>query len=420
MKNLFSNRYLHYLLFTLLGFFLGWYVYRTPSLRGGINNITAEMTGSEVWTCPDHPRIHEIEAGVCPECGKELVVSDVEEISDNSDSNSDMDTGTIHLTKESATQARLITSAVTSQKPVKEIHIYGKVQADERLLQRQSSPVPGRIEKLTINYTGERVSKGQTIAQIYSPTLVKAQQEIVNTFKTKKTDPQSYEAAKAKLAKWKIPESMLSTKELVAMEISGVVKSNFNASSSISGVVTQRWANNGDYVDKGTVLYDIVDLSNVWVIFDASESDLLFLSKGDKISFTVKEMPGVTMSGNIQFIDPVINSETHVSKVRIEIENSTGKLKPEMTATGLVHASLDRYRDKLVIPATAILAKGKRNFVYVIQAAEDGLSFKPQEVKLGPKLDDSYIISSGLQAGDQIVTQGLPNLKSAAQNNKPK
>ena len=129
--------------------------------------------------------------------------------------------------------------------------------------------------------------------------------------------------------------------------------------------------NNGDYVSQGTVLFDIADLSHLWVMFDAYESDLPFLNIGDKLDFTVQAMPGETYTGKIIFIDPVVDPVTRVSKVRVEINNQTGKLKPEMFATGIVQANLTEFRDKLVIPRSAVLWTGKRSIVYVKQPGTD-------------------------------------------------
>ena len=228
--------------------------------------------------------------------------------------------------------------------------------------------------------------------------------------KTKQSQPGDYEAAKEKLQLWKITEN-----QIAAIENSGSVQTKFEVVSGISGIVTSRRVNNGDYVSQGTVLYDLVDLSSLWVMFDAYESDLLFMKTGDKLVFTVQAMPGETYSGKIIFIDPVVDPVSRVSKVRVEISNRSGKLKPEMFATGIVKANMTEYKDKMVIPRSAVLWTGKRSIVYVKQPGKDEPIFKIREIGLGPMLGSSYIVADGLTEGEEIVTQGTFSVDAAAQ-----
>jgi Cu(I)/Ag(I) efflux system membrane fusion protein len=162
-------------------------------------------------------------------------------------------------------------------------------------------------------------------------------------------------------------------------------------------------------------LYDIADLSKVWVMFDAYESDLQFLHKGEKISFTLQALPGIDFSGNIIFIDPVIDPFTRVAKVRVETGNQSGKLKPEMFATGIVSTTLDEYKNNMIIPKTAILWTGKRSIVYVKQTDTDEPIFKIREIGLGPMLGESYVVTDGLADGEEIVTNGTFSVDAAAQ-----
>jgi membrane fusion protein, copper/silver efflux system len=314
------------------------------------------------------------------------------------------------MTKEAAQLANVMTSAVTRQKPIKEVRLYGKVQADERALQSQVSHIPGRIEKLLVNFTGESVRKGQPLAVIYSSDLVTGQQELLEAAKTKQTQPEIYEAAKDKLRQWK-----LNDKQIANIENSGKVQDNFEIVSDRDGVIISRRVNNGDYVEAGTVLFDVTDLSHVWVMFDAYENDLPFLITGDKLIFNVQALPGLNFTGNITFIDPVIDPVTRVAKVRVEINNESGQLKPEMFATGTVKADLNQYRNKLVIPRSAVLWTGTRSIVYVKQQNVNEPVFKMREITLGPSLGNSYVVVNGLSDGEEIVTQGTFSIDAAAQ-----
>ena len=139
---------------------------------------------------------------------------------------------------------------------------------------------------------GEPVRKGQKLAVIYSPELVTAQQELLEAVKTKQTQPEIYEAAKEKLHQWKLSDTQIS-----AIENSHNIQSNIDIEATTSGIVTARRINMGDYVSAGTVtLYEVSDLSRVWILFDAYESDLPFLKNGDQIDFTIQALPGTLRS----------------------------------------------------------------------------------------------------------------------------
>lgn len=402
MKKVLSNKYIRFSLILIVGIFLGWLFFHSPH-KNEVKNESASEVGKEViWTCAMHPQIRMHEPGKCPICGMDLIPLN--------QNNSSFDPATIHLTKEAAQLANVLTSVVSRQKPIKEVRLYGKVQADERRLQSQVSYLPGRIEKLSVNFTGESVRKGQTLAVIYSPDLVTAQQELLETAKTKSSQPVLYEAAKEKLRQWKLTDD-----QIAGIESSGIAKSNFEVYANTTGIVTARRVNNGDYISPGTVLFDVADLSHVWVMFDAYESDLPFLAKGDPITFTVQAIPGNSFSGNISFIDPVLNSNTRVAKVRVEVNNQDEKFKPEMFATGIISANLDQYDDKLVIPGTAVLWTGKRSVVYVKQTETDEPAFTMREIEIGPMLGNSYVVMNGLSEGEEIVTEGAFSVDAAAQ-----
>ncbi len=401
MKKIFTNKYVLYSLFTIGGLFLGWLFFHTSHKTETKQEQTAEIGKATIWTCAMHPQIRLNAPGKCPICGMELIPL--------AQNNAPVDADAIHLTKDAAELANVLTSVVSKQKPIKEVRLYGKVQADERLLQSQVAHIPGRIEKLLVNFTGEGVRKGQTLALIYSPELVTAQQELLETVKTKDSQPEVYEASKEKLSQWKLTDE-----QIAKIESSATVQNNFEVVSNTTGIVTARRVNNGDHIAPGTVLYDIADLSSVWVMFDAYESDLPFLNEGNKIAFTVQALPGTNFSGNIIFIDPVIDPVTRVSKVRVEISNTSGKLKPEMFATGIVNANLEEYKNNFIIPRTAVLWTGKRSIVYVKQAGDEPI-FKIREIGLGPMLGNSYVITDGLSEGEEIVTEGAFSVDAAAQ-----
>ncbi len=405
MDNTKTKKYLTYILLVLGGLALGWLFFHNSSESEDRHNHSNESAESTTWTCSMHPQIRRDAPGDCPICGMDLIP-----LSQSTTDSAFPDPNAIHLSKAAAELANVMTSTVTIQKPVKEVRLYGKVQADERLLQSQVAHIPGRIERLLVNFTGEQVRKGQPLAEIYSPELVTAQQELLEAASVKEQQPEIYEAARERLLQWK-----LTLQQINDIEQSGKVKTNFEITSNTSGIVTARRINSGDHVNQGTVLFDIADLSSVWVMFDAYESDLPFLNKGDKIRFTAQALPGQTFSGRISFIDPVIDAVNRVSKVRVEINNQSRKLKPEMFVTGLLEANMEQFSNNLVIPRSAVLWTGKRSIVYVKQSATDESIFKMREIEIGPTLGNSYIVLSGLEEGEEIVTQGTFNVDAAAQ-----
>lgn len=400
---IFSNKYVRFSLILTGGILLGWIFFHSSPAKEEKHDHAAEASKSEVWTCSMHPHIRMDKPGKCPICAMDLIPL-------TQSGTAEMDPAAVHLTKEAAQLANVLTSVVSRQNTEKEVRLYGKVQADERLLQNQVSFISGRIEKLLVNFTGEPVRKGQPLALIYSPELVTAQQELLEAAKTKQTHPEIYEAAKEKLRQWKLTDS-----QILTIESSGNVKSTIEVESTTSGIVTARRVNNGDYVSQGSVLFEVSDLSRVWVLFDAYESDLPFLKTGDKVDFTIQALPGSTYSGNVRFIDPVIDPANRVAKVRVEISNPGAKLKPEMFATGLVKANLREFQDKLVIPRSAVLWTGKRSIVYVKQPNSEEPVFKIREIELGPQLGNSYVVLDGLADGEEIVTQSAFSVDAAAQ-----
>ncbi|MDD3079740.1 MAG: efflux RND transporter periplasmic adaptor subunit [Paludibacter sp.] len=401
MKNIFSNKYLRSGLFVAGGLFLGWLLFHTPKVEKTEKSVVEEQHTHEIWTCSMDPQIRQDKPGKCPICGMDLIPLKPAEMT--------MDSDAIQLSDEAMQLANVETSVVTRENPEKQIRLYGKVQADERLLQNQVTQFAGRIDKLLVNFTGESVKKGQLLAVIYSPELITTQQEFIEAAKVKDSQPEIYKAARQKLRQW-----LLTDQQIAQIEKSGQTKSGVEIYSNTSGVITKQDVKTGDYVSRGALLYEVADLSKVWILFDAYEDDLAFLKIGDVIHFTLKTFPGKTFSANIKFIDPVVDAEKRITHVRVEIPNPQGTLKPEMFATGVVKAKLNSLKDALVIPRSAVLWTGKRSVIYVKEPGEMG-TFKMRQIELGPALGNSYVVLDGLEEGEEIVTNGTFNIDAAAQ-----
>jgi Cu(I)/Ag(I) efflux system membrane fusion protein len=402
-KNIISTKYLAYVFVLISGILLGRAFFH-PADMPGANAVKSEAPAIDsIWTCAMHPQIRMSHPGKCPICGMDLIPL-------VRGGSSSADPGSVHFTKEAAELANVETTIAEKKMPYKEIRLYGKIEADERRVQSQVSHVSGRIEKLYVNFTGETVKRGQPLARLYSPDIVSAEQELIEASELKKTQPGVYEAAREKLRQWKLTEEQID-----AIERTGAVQETTDVVSNTDGVILSKMVNTGDYVSRGTELFRVADLSEVWALFDAYEDDIPFLHKGDKVTFTLRALPGSTFSGRIVFIDPVLDPVTRIARVRVEAINSSGIFKPGMFATGVIEAGLKQYTDNLVIPRSAVLWTGRRSIVYVKQKDTGSPVFRLREVTLGPSLGDSYIVTEGLSAGEEIVTNGTFSVDAAAQ-----
>ncbi|PIV16099.1 MAG: efflux RND transporter periplasmic adaptor subunit, partial [Flavobacteriales bacterium CG03_land_8_20_14_0_80_35_15] len=271
----------------------------------------------------------------------------------------------------------------------------------------QSTHIPGRIEQIFTNFTGEKVERGQTLATVYSPELVTAQEELLQAANIKESQPELFEAAQEKLRNWKIGQAQIN--QILANK---KPIQRFSIRADVNGVVTKKMVDLGDYVERGMPIYEISDLSKVWVLFDLYESELAWIKAGSNIEYTVNSFPGETFKGKISFIDPLINSQTRVASARVEVNNKDGRLKPEMFASGVVKNDIGKVdSQEMVIPKSAVLWTGKRSVVYVKQ----GSGFKMREITLGPALGDSYIVKDGLETGEEIVSNGTFTVDAAVQ-----
>lgn len=385
----------------VVGLILGWLLFGGNNSQEHIHEIVGENQ-SQVWTCSMHPSVRQNEPGKCPLCGMDLIP-----VSTDSDEGNPME---IKMSQAAIQLANIQTSLITKQKPVKEIRLNGKVQANEQLVYSQTSHIAGRIEKLLVSYTGEYVKRGQEIAWVYSPELVTAQEELFEAHKIWETQPALYKAARDKLKNWKLTDQQID--EVIQ---SGVPTEQFPVLSDISGVVITKSVNLGDYIKQGSTLFEIADLSRLWILFDVYESDMSWVKVGNEIEYSIQSLPGESFRGKVSFIDPIINSKTRVAKARISVRNQGMELKPEMFATGLIKSSLQKEENSIIVPKSAVMWTGKRSVVYVKSSSDIGMSFMMREVTLGASLGESYMITDGLEEGEEIATHGTFSIDAAAQ-----
>jgi len=402
-----SKNILPYLGVLIVGVLIGWL------LIGGSGSEQQETMAADhsemdhavgtKWTCSMHPQIQKDEPGNCPICGMELIPMKQDE--------DDAEAGqySVKLSNAAMKIAEVEMSTIEKKAPYKEVYLPGKVMADERNISELTARYPGRIEKLTINFTGQKVKKGQVLAKIYSPELVTAQRELFEAMKFKETNPGYYKASRNKLKLWDLTEAQIDQ-----IEKSGDVDFYFDVLSPISGTVTMRHVSLGDYVKEGTALFQVVDLSHVWVMFDAYESDIPWIKMRDKIKFSIKSIPGTEFNATVTFIDPVLNPMSRVAKVRAELDNPRDLLKPEMLADGILKTMLPGSGDQLVVPKSAVLWTGKKAVVYVMTDDHNNM-FQFREIELGADAGEYYVVGAGLNEGEMVATNGVFKIDAAAQ-----
>ncbi|MGB3781090.1 MAG: efflux RND transporter periplasmic adaptor subunit [Tunicatimonas sp.] len=390
-----------------LGLLLGWLFFGgNDTAKIGAREEISEAhvhKANEVWTCSMHPQIREDGSGQCPICGMDLILVSTTETETVGE-------GQIQMTQTAMQIANVQTVIVERAEPTKEIYLSGKVVADERNVGEITARFGGRIEKLYVNFTGQQVKRGQALASVYSPELVTAQKELFEAAKFRESNPSFYEAAVNKLKLWD-----LSDRQIENILESQEVRYNFNVLAPQSGTVVARNVSDGDYVQEGQSLFEVANLSQLWVVFDAYESDLPWIREGDEIRFTVESLPGQTFTSQVTFIDPVISPQRRVAEVRTEVKNDQQKLKPQMFAQGVLQSELPGVENALVIPKTAVLWTGKRAVVYVKQPGIEAPTFAYREVLLGPEAGGQYIVSEGLEEGEEVVANGVFKIDAAAQ-----
>lgn len=405
MKNI--KQHIKIILPTLIvGLFLGWlFFHSSGSTSSAEKNTEAHDHSDEtVYTCSMHPQIKQDKPGLCPICAMDLVPMSSLDDTESTNPNE------IHMTKAAMELAAVQTVRVSSGIPEKELHLLGKVKPDERRIAQLTARFGGRIEELFVNYTGQKVNRGQKLATIYSPELITAQKELLEAVKYKNTNPSFYKAARSKLKLW----------DLTEQQIDNIVQNSepklyFDIVSPISGTVTQRHVAKGDYVKEGVALFEVIDLSHVWVMFEAYESDLPWIKPGDEVTFTLQSVPGELFTGKVAYIAPLIDAKTRTTNVRVEVTNKNGKLKPEMFANGVIRSTIESETNELLIPKSAVLWTGKRSVVYVKIPNREKPTFLYREVVLGPEAGNFYVVEEGLTEGEEIAVNGVFKIDAAAQ-----
>ena len=444
----------------VLGFLTrGWRV----SSQLNTEHIQAAQDKEQIWTCSMHPQIRQPKPGKCPICFMDLVPVD---------SSGEATQREISFSEDALKLMEIQTTPVERKFVEAQIRMVGKVDYDETRLKHITAWVPGRIDRLYVDFTGTQVIKGDHMVYLYSPELISAQAEFLQAVKSAENmKPDSSELIKRSIratldaASEKLKLLGLTEKQIENIEKTGQPTDYITIYAPIGGIVIKKHVTEGTYVQTGTKIYTIADLTQLWVQMDAYESDMMWIRYGQEVEFTTEAYRGEIFKGRISFISPTVNPKTRTIKVRFNVSNPEGKLKPEMFVRAVVRSGIASggkvmaadmagkwicpmhpsvVKDKagkcdicqmdlvtteslgyvkaelsdqapLVIPATAALITGKRAVVYVQKPNTEKPTFEGREVVLGPRAGDYYLVRAGLSEGEIVVTKGNFKIDSALQ-----
>ena len=396
------KKYIIYIGILAVGLLLGWFLFGSTSNGETAHNHEEAAASNQIWTCSMHPQIMQPEAGDCPICGMDLIPAEAGVDGLTADQ--------FKLTKNALALANIQTSIVGySKSEGNTVKLSGKIVENEESNVVQVSYFSGRIEKLNISYTGEKVRKGQLLATIYSPELFAAQQELITASSLKESQPELYKAVRNKLKLWKLSETQINQ-----IEASGKVKENFSVYATVSGTVSQKLVEQGGYIKQGQPLLKIANLNTVWANFDVYENQIDMFREGQGVSVKTNAYPNKTFKTKVSFIDPTLDVKTRTMKLRAVLNNGNDLFKPGMFIEGNIEP-INAIKEQLpVIPSSAVLWTGKRSVVYLKKNPNEPI-FELREVTLGSRIGENYEVLEGVNNGDEIVTNGTFTVDAAAQ-----
>lgn len=372
-----------------------------------------EQAAADVYTCPMHPSIVSDKPGSCPICGMKLVKRDAAAPA----SAAAADISAVSLSPEQRVTANVKTIRVALDTHTGELVTTGRVTFDERRRAQVTAYTAGRIERLFVDFTGDSVHRGQTVATIYSPELFSTQQEYLLALENRERMHRAGFSG-AHSASQDLVESTRRRLNLFGMTAAQIAQLEqtrkpifaTNIISPVSGVVTQKLAVVQQYVAQGQPLLEVADLSTVWVEADVYELQLSSVKLGDRVEITVPAIPGRTFEGKVSFIVPVLAGATRTAKVRIELPNRGLLLKPDMYANARILGA--PAPPHIMVPASAVVDRGQKQFVWV--ETQPG-TYEPREITTGGRHGEAIVIASGLGEGENVVVEGGFLLDSEAQ-----
>jgi membrane fusion protein, copper/silver efflux system len=355
------------------------------------------------WYDPMHPAYKSDKPGIAPDCGMQLIPKYAEE---DAGANT-MAEGTVKIAPDRQQLIGVRTSTVEREPLVRSVHTTGQITADETKIEHVHVKISGYIDKVYVDYIGQLVKKGQPLFTVYSPDLVATEEEYLiakrgeknlgaSEFKEVSQGGQALlHSARERLKLWDITDE-----QIKKLDESGEVSRTLTFYSPVDGFVTDRKAFPQTAITPDMDLYQITDLSKIWVNADIYEYEVPFVKVGQTLTMQLSYYAGKTYTGKVTYIYPTVDPVTRTVKVRIEFANPKYDLKPQMFAN--VDLKIN-YGIQVLVPQEAVMDSGDKQYVFLVH---DGGVFEPRNIQMGAKLDGKVVVMSGLKPGDTIVTSG--------------
>jgi Cu(I)/Ag(I) efflux system membrane fusion protein len=355
------------------------------------------------WYDPMHPAYKADKAGIAPDCGMQLVPK----YADEDTATSTMAVGTVKITPDKQQLIGVRTSTVEREPLVRSVRTTGQITADESKIQHVHVKISGYIDKVYVDYIGQLVKKGQPLFTVYSPELVATEEEYLIAKRGEKNFGTSefkevsqggetlLRSARQRLKLWDITDE-----QIRKLDESGEVSRTLTFYSPVDGFVMDRKAFPQTAITPDMDLYQITDLSRIWVNADVYEYEVPYVKVGQTVEMQLSYYAGKRYTGKVTYIYPTVDPVTRTVKVRIEFPNPKYELKPQMFAN--VDMKIN-YGSQILVPQEAVMDSGDRQYVFL---AHDGGVFEPRSIQMGAKVEGKVVVLSGLKPGDTIVTSG--------------
>jgi Cu(I)/Ag(I) efflux system membrane fusion protein len=351
-----------------------------------------------------HPTYVSDKPGDCPICGMKLVPMEPAGHGEGHDAGYDPADGyaTVQIDSQRQQLIGLRLAPVTRAALGAGWRTVGRVAVDETRVRKINVKVDGFVEKLYVDFVGKPVRRGQALFALYSPELVSAQNEYLLAARTRaelgpanqRTGDELVQAARRRLELWDVPRS-----EIAHLDHGGEPLRTLTLYSPIAGVVTAKSVVQGSKIAAGDTPFEITDLSQVWVLADAYESDISRVKVGTSATLHIDALPNRVFKGRVGFVDPLLDPKTRTAKIRVAFANPDLDLKPDMFGEVAFEG---RTREGLRVPLDALIDSGTQKVVFV--ALGDG-RFQPREITVGAQTPEFVEVLSGLSEGDQVVTR---------------
>jgi len=396
----------------------GWFLWQKK--HSGPATEQKAVQGKQLYTCSMHPFIIKDKPGTCPICAMELIKK-IEGAADNGVQTPEQQQqaemlGHVSMSANQRIMANVATTEAKQGTLNKEINAVGIVQYDQSRQAKVTAWIAGRIDKLNVSTVGAYVSKDKPVAEVYSPDLVATQQEYLLAVKSRdqlknSPIPSISQNGDGLVASAKQRLMLFGVKENQIAELEKAGKPNIRLPiyTPLSGIVIEKMVQQGQYVNTGEVLFNIADLSKVWVEIDVFENEVPYVRVGQQVEIRSAIEHGAAFNGRISFVYPFHDPKTHTVKARVEMPNPKHMLKPDMFVNAIIKVPLAK---GIVVPVTAVIDTGKRQLVWV--EVSPGM-FEPREVQAGERIDDKVQILSGIKAGDKVAVSGSYLIDSESQ-----